>query len=60
MAILFEDDDASSHDDDALLDAGAANEDVQDYITKIDTHLQVEKRILEAWQDNDTGTGVKK
>lgn len=42
-----------SGDDEDLLDAGAAKQDVQTYIEKIDTHLQVEKRLLEAWHDND-------
>ena len=38
-----------SQDDEDILDANAAKQDVADYIEKIDTHLQVEKRLLEAW-----------
>jgi hypothetical protein len=36
-----------------MLDAGAARQDVANYIEKIETHLQVEKRLLEAWNEND-------
>ena len=54
LAILFEEEDVLSQDDDAdILDAGAANQDVKDYMEKIDTHLKVEKRLLEAWQEKD-------
>ena len=53
LAILFEEEDVLSQDDEDMLDAGAAKQDVQDYIEKIDTHLQVEKKLLEAWQEND-------
>ncbi len=38
-----------SADDEDMLDAGAADEGVKNFIEKIDTHLRVEKRILEAW-----------
>ena len=54
LARLFEEEDVLVHDDEDLLDAGAAKQDVKNYIDKIETHLQVEKKILEAWQDNDT------
>ena len=53
LAILFEEEDVMSQDDEDLLDANAAKQDVADYIDKIDTHLQVEKRLLEAWHEND-------
>lgn len=43
-----------SQDDDAdILDGVAADQDVNDYMVKIDTHLKVEKRLLEAWQEKD-------
>lgn len=32
-----------------MLDAGAAKQHVSSYIDKIDTHLKVERRLLEAW-----------
>lgn len=60
LAILFEEEDVLSQDDEDLLDAGAAGQDVQDYIEKIDTHLQVEKKLLEAWHDNDEIEGGPK
>jgi len=53
LAILFEEEDVLSQDDEDLLDAGAAKQDVRNYMDKIDTHLQVEKRLLEAWNEND-------
>jgi len=53
LAILFEEEDVLSQDDEDLLDAGAAKQDVKNYMEKIDTHLQVEKRLLEAWNEND-------
>ena len=53
LAILFEEEDVLSQDDEDLLDAGAAKQDVRNYMEKIDTHLQVEKRLLEAWNEND-------
>ena len=49
LAILFEEEDVISQDDDDLLDAGAVQGGVKDYMEKIDTHLKVEKRLLEAW-----------
>ena len=49
LAVLFEEEDVLSQDDEDLLDYGAAERDVKDYIEKIDTHLQVEKKLLEAW-----------
>ena len=39
LAILFEEEDVLSQDDEDLLDAGAAKQDVKDYMGKIDTHL---------------------
>ena len=57
LAILFEEEDVLSQDDEDLLDAGAAENDVKNYIEKIDTHLQVEKKLLEAWQENDGREG---
>ena len=57
LARLFEEEDVLSGDDEDLLDAGAAKQDVKDYLTKIDTHLQVEKKLLEAWNDNDKEEG---
>ena len=35
------------------MDAGAIKQDALDYLDKIDTHLKVEKRLLEAWHEND-------
>jgi len=35
------------------MDAGAAKQDAFNYLEKIDTHLKVEQRLLEAWQDKD-------
>ena len=50
MANLFEEEDVNSQEDDAdLLDAGAADQGVKGFMEKIDTHLKVEKRLLEAW-----------
>ena len=40
-----------------MLDAGAAHRDFTSYADKIDTHLQVEKRLLEAWNENDKREG---
>ncbi len=57
LAILFEEEDVLSQDDEDLLDAGAAKQDVRNYMEKIDTHLQVEKRLLEAWTENDIREG---
>lgn len=60
LAILFEEEDVLSQDDADLLDMGAAHQDVKSYMEKIDTHLQVEKRLLEAWQEKDANPEVKK
>ena len=50
LANLFEDQDVVSNgDDEVLLDFGAADHNNADFLAKIDNHLQVEKRILEAW-----------
>lgn len=46
-----------SQDDEDMLDAGAAKKHVSNFIDKIDTHLKVEKRLLEAWQQKDASVG---
>ena len=46
---MFAEVDLASQDDEDLLDVDAANHDVQHFMEKIDTHLRVEKRLLEAW-----------
>ena len=51
LARLFDDDLLESDDD--LLDANAAGAKVDHVINKIDTHLKVEKQLLEAWQEVD-------
>jgi len=42
-----------NHDEELILDYGAAKGDVASFIEKIDTHLQVERKLLEAWQHKD-------
>ena len=70
LAILFDSeavpeygmDDEDENDDfdvEMVLDLGAAKNDVANYMEKIDTHLKVEKRILEAWQQNDVQTDAQ-
>lgn len=53
LAVLFEEEDLLSQDDEDFLDAGAVKHDAQDFMDKIVTHLHVEKKILEAWQEKD-------
>ena len=63
LAILFEaenmllenetDEDEDNFYEQEALDLGAAKGTIASYMEKIDTHLQVEKRILEAWQRKD-------
>ena len=48
---MFDDDQMESDDD--MLDSNAANKKVSDFLTKIDTHLKVERQLLENWQDQD-------
>lgn len=61
LAILFEeagmgDDLDDAGDDEDLLDLGAVDTGVKSYMDKIETHLQVEKRLLEAWHEKDVKT----
>ena len=53
LAVLFEEEDVLSQDDEDMLDQGAGQREVGNYIDKINTHLEVEKRLLEAWNEND-------
>ena len=56
LAKLFDEDE---HFEEDRLDAGAADQGLNDYLGKIDTHLEVEKKILQAWGENDTGLKVE-
>ena len=51
LARLFDDDALESDDD--MLDANAASKKVDHFLNKIDTHLKVERQLLENWQDQD-------
>ncbi len=51
MARLFDDDALESDDD--MLDANAASKKVDHFLNKIDTHLKVEKQLLEGWKEED-------
>lgn len=54
LAALFEEDEeVASQDDEDMLDAAVADQGVKHFIEKIETHLQVERRLLEAWQEKD-------
>lgn len=42
-----------SGDDEDLLDFGAADFNQANFMDKIEAHLNMEKKILEAWHDKD-------
>ena len=42
-----------SNDDEDLLDFGAADFNQANFMDKIEAHLNMEKKILEAWHDKD-------
>ena len=52
LAHLFGDEDMLSGEDD-LLDTAAADKNAGSFLDKIDNHLKMEKRILEAWHEKD-------
>ena len=52
LAKLF-DDSASEIDDEDRLDAGVVESELNNVLGRIDTHLNVEKQILEAWDAQD-------
>ena len=62
LANLFEEEEValnSARDNEDLLDFGAADHNQANFLNKIDAHLQMEKKILEAWHDNDEAAKAK-
>ena len=62
MAHLFEEDAEvalSVGENEDLLDFGAAEHNQAGFLEKIDAHLQMEKKILEAWHEKDDAMAVK-
>ena len=53
LAHLFEEEDVLSGDDEDLLDFGAADFNQANFMDKIEAHLNMEKKLLEAWQEKD-------
>ena len=61
LAHLFEEEDVNSGaDDEDMLDGAAADQNTAGFLDKIDAHLQMEKKILEAWHEKDKEGGPKK